>query len=224
MKSLSDHLLFRLDNWHRPVGTVVNVPAGEYLGITGSARLNVVVGPFPIHRFIRVNFAQADSPAKWRYYSDYAYDITIDGNLYSRNSGLSGVGQTKIETSIGRSPFSFAVLDDDRFLDETAERAEYRGCFVHCDIHFAGEASQIRGGLYRDTFYEGALDGISISRLESGKFLATLQCASPFAALDEMIGRQGSKEDQKDIDPNDTSMDEAIKPVAEDALQWGQPI
>ena len=95
---------------------------------------------------------------------------------------------------------------------------------MRCDIHFASTPAHITSLLYRDVLYEGVLDGIEIQRSDSGKFVATLTGASPFASLDTMRGRMGSKEDQRAIDPADSSMDEALKSANESDLKWGQPV
>ena len=197
MKSLSSQLTARLAAWR--------------------------TSPWPIHRFLRVNFSHTTTP-QWRTWTTYPDDITVDGFDYTRDNRLASVGTTEISESIGRQGFSFAVYDDDGFIESTASSGIYRGYFVRCDVHFAGTPAHIRSLLYRDVLYEGALDAIAISRNDSGKFLATLTAASPFASLDTMRGRQGSKEDQRAIAPNDSSMDEALKSANDSDLKWGQSI
>ena len=172
----------------------------------------------------RYVFLGSSPHAPWWVYTDFPRSIEVDGYAYSRDNRLFSVGDTTLSSGQGKSSFTFQVIDDDGFVERTAQSGIYRGFEVRCDIHFAGTEAEIKSLDYRDVYYAGVLDGIAIARLESGKFVATLTCASPFAALDEMRGRMGSKEDQRALNDNDPSMDEAVKPVNEADLKWGQSI
>ena len=198
MRTLSTQLTNRLANWN--------------------------TNAFPIHRFVRVNFSRDAANPQWRTWTSYPYDITVDGFSYSKDNGLIGVGQVEVNDRIDNQVFTFEVFDNDGFIENTAISGNYRGFFLRCDIHFADDPAHIKSLLYRDVFYEGVLDSLALFRSESGNFIAILNGASPFSALDTMRGRQGSKEDQRAIDPNDSSMDEALKSANDSALKWGQPV
>lgn len=178
--------------------------------------------PHPIHQFVSVNWSQDAASPAWRHYSSFPQDITVGGNVYSRDSGLQNVGDVAVRPGASKSAFTFAVLDRDGYIESVADAAEYRGLPLTCDIHFSGSASEIRGGLYKDREYEGTVDGLDIYRTRTGLSLAVVGCGSPFLALDEMQGRMGSKEHQRIIDPTDTAYDEAIKSAGDSDLKWGQ--
>ena len=198
MRSLSTQLTNRLADWNN--------------------------NPFPIHKFVRVNFSHDSTNPDWKMWSDYPYDITVDGFSYTRDNGLIAAGAPQISDRIDNQAFSFTVFDDDAFIETKAIAGNYRGLFLRCDIHFASAPAHVKSLLYRDILYEGVLDSLSVIRSESGNFIATLSGSSPFASLDTMRGRSGSKEDQKAVNSNDTSMDEALKSANDSDLKWGQPV
>lgn len=150
--------------------------------------------------------------------------MAVDGHDYLAGSGLVDVGYAAVTTQIDRQGFSFSAFDDDGGLEALAASGAYRGLRLVCDIHFASAPAEIRSLTYRDVHYDGFLDGISVHRDSSGKFVATLTGVSPFAPLDQMRGRMGSREDQRTITATDSSMDEAISTRQESDLKWGQRV
>ena len=86
MKALSSQLTARLENWRNR--------------------------PWPIHRFVRVNFSHTSTP-QWRTWSTYPHDITVDGFSYAKDNKLYGVGQARLTDTIGKHSFTFSVFDDD---------------------------------------------------------------------------------------------------------------
>ena len=148
--------------------------------------------------------------------TNLAYDIQVGGNTYVADGGLTELEPPKLTSILDREVYRIKLVDFNN---------EFKGYF---DNQALGTPVTVRLGIEGnttdlDTVYKGRIDGVSIeTNPAEGTKDATIECASPFAALDRTNNRMTDKNYQKNISATDTSMDEVYAAAKETEVKWGK--
>lgn len=144
------------------------------------------------------------------------YDIQVGGNTYVADGGLTDLEPPQLTSILDREVYRIKLVDFNN---------EYKS---HFDNNALGTPATVRLGILGnttdfDTVYKGRIDGVSIeTNPAEGTKSATIECSSPFAALDRTNSRMTDKNHQRNINPDDSSMDYVYAAAKEVEIKWGK--
>jgi hypothetical protein len=144
------------------------------------------------------------------------YDIVVGGNTYIADGGLTELEPPQLTSILDREVYRIKLVDFNNIYK------------AHFDNSALGTPATVRLGITGNTtefdvVYKGRIDGVSIqTNPKEGTKDAIIECSSPFAALDRTNSRMTDKNHQRNINPNDSSMDYVYSAAKEVELKWGK--
>jgi hypothetical protein len=150
------------------------------------------------------------------YLTNTAYDITVNGNDYVSDGGLSKLAPPQLTNIADREVYRIELIDFSN---------EYKAFF---DSGAIGTDVTVRLGIEDnytdlDIIYKGRINALQITtRPEEGAKVATVECSSPFGALDRTSERLTNDQTQKLISSTDFSFSNIYQNNQQVALGWGK--
>ena len=144
------------------------------------------------------------------------YNISVGGNTYLADGGLTQMEPPKLTSILDREVYKIKLVDfDDTYKTYFDQGA--LGTVVTVSLGIEGNTTDL------DILYKGRIDGMSIeTNPEEGTKSATIECASPFAALERTNDRQTDKDTQRNIDSTDSCFDRVYSAAKKVELKWGK--
>lgn len=144
------------------------------------------------------------------------YNIQIGGETYLADGGLTNLDPPQLTSILDREVYRIRLVDFSNeyktFFDNGA-----LGTPVVVKLGIAGNTSDL------DIVYKGRIDGVSIETNPSeGQKIATIECSSPFAALERTNNRMTDSTYQRSINSQDSSMDLVYAASKEVEVKWGK--
>ena len=148
--------------------------------------------------------------------TNLAYNITVDGEEYLSDGGLTEFSPPQLSTVLDREVYKIKLLDHGNF---------YKGLF---ESGVTGTPVTVKLGIqgnYEDLdfIYKGVIDATYIEvNASEGIKEAIIECSSPFGTLDRTTDRRTDKNTQRNLDPTDSCFDKIYNKVESTELRWGK--
>jgi hypothetical protein len=155
--------------------------------------------------------------------TNFYSNLEVNSNTYSNSVGIVSVSPPKLSTSVDRETCTI-VLDDPSF--QFGQFAEQNLVGVSLRIRFAFIDQTTKQPDTNNTLlvYQGIIDQVvySIESDQIGSSQFGIVCASPMANLDATRPFYTSKQFVRNLNPEDSSMDQVYEGSGSLLLKWGR--
>ncbi len=172
------------------------------------------------------------------YLTTLQYDVAMsDGNTYLSDGGLVSIDPPRLSNVVDRESYKISIADPDfefkPYLNNGivgSELVVFVGFLNTTNATITDsngdeiEHYQVFKDM-RDTIisYKGVIDNNNYEvDFSNNQVMLTLEGSSPLANLDQVKTFYTSKDQMMQVNPNDTSMDEAYKGSEELVIKWGK--
>ena len=180
-----------------------NTPASIIAGLTSS-----VARPYLT---LKMEFASGTI-----YSTNLPYDVTIGGDVYSSDGGLSELSPPQLSSTLDRETYRIRLIDHNNFYKQLFETGVV-GTPVTVQLGIEGNYTDL------DVLYKGVIDATFLETDPSeGLKSAVIECSSPFGSLERTNDRRTDRRTQRVIDPNDSCFDKIHNQVQSTEIRWGK--
>lgn len=162
---------------------------------------------------IKINFNSVPE-----YITDAPRDIVYEGATYKSAGGLKSVSPPKADSQVSRDLFNIVISDPDNTL-RTKLDYENIGVPVTVLSGFVDPTTNVLHSEYLG-IYAGKISRVGWTIDEDSPDV-NIECSGPFTKLKQITNRTTSKESQRFIHPNDSSLDYVYDSTNEATVKWG---
>jgi len=148
--------------------------------------------------------------------TNLAFDVQVGGNTYISDGGLTKMDPPRLTSVLDREVYRIQLIDFDNEIKSYFD-SQALGTSVTVRLGIEGNYTEL------DTVFKGRIDGVSVeTNPEEGTKEATIECTSPFAALDRTNNRMTDKQHQTAILTSDRCFDLIYASSKTIESKWGK--
>ena len=169
-----------------------------------------------VHHFYRVILS---GDGKIHRFTTSAFDVMVEGNLYSANNGITSMSPLINTNFLDRELFNMEFFDTDSLKLSTTHK-RYIGGTIEVYLGFWDMTRESYVGGFH--LYLGYIDRSNTKAQPDSSLITMLECTGELSNLELTKGFVGSHEGRRQVNPADTSFENISLDKEEIKAYWGK--